>query len=258
MNKQLLGILIVMALGAVISSGCAATSASILQGVKAGKANYRLGETVDLTYGIKNRGDKPITFNFTSTKKFDIWIKRGSTEIFRLSRGRVYATVMTTLTLQPGETKTFNAEWDQKNTAGKQVGPGTYDVFARLTASRNAPPATRYRLEIGAVGPALIPVTVKEAVSHVNELLNRRVVIPAIYRGWQPDSTDPNCKDGPPVTKSDWAISDHTGCMYVTGRIDLDPVKDVGVKVTVVGKVRKTAKGQVYLKLETATIQKRV
>ena len=256
MNRQLLGMMIVVAVGAVMSNECAANNATVLQGLKSEKAGYPLGETVELAYSITNRGDKLITFNFTSSKMYDFWVKLGSKEVWRLSRGKMYAAVMSNLTLQPGETKTFTAKWNQKNIAGEQATPGTYDVFAKLTPFRNAPPSTRCKLEIGAAAPAPVPVTVREAVSHVDELLNRRVAIAAMYRGWRPDTSDPNCKDGPPVTRSDWAISDYTGCMYVTGPISLDPVRDVGVSVTVIGTLQKTSKGQVYLKLESATIQR--
>lgn len=230
----------------------------LLQGIKADHFAYKLGEPVRLTYAVRNRGSKPITLSFSSAKQHDIWITRGDTEVFRFSKGRMYATMLTTLVLQPGQTKSFDFTWNQKDNNGQDIGPGTYTVHAQLTPTRNQPPPVRTSIQIGSTGAAQVPVTVREAIQRSTELLGRDVVIAAIYRGRQPDPSDPNCKDGPPVTKSDWVIADHTGCMYVTGAANLDPVKDLGVRITVTGKVRRTDKGQVYLTLDRALMEKPV
>lgn len=73
------------------------------------------------------------------------------------------------------------------------------------------------------------------------------MVVSGEYQGW-------NAEYGsPPVTRSDWVISDETGWIYVSGRYPgLDPVRDKGKELTVVGKVE--AKDQVYLKAEKITI----
>ena len=44
----------------------------------------------------------------------------------------------------------------------------------------------------------------------------------------------------PPVTRSDWVLKDETGSIYVTGKVSpgLDPVEDIGEKITVYGIVR--------------------
>lgn len=60
------------------------------------------------------------------------------------------------------------------------------------------------------------------------------------------------------MTKDDWVIADHTGCLYVNGVAELDPKKNLGARVNVTGELRKTAKGQVYLVLEGATLQQNV
>jgi hypothetical protein len=46
--------------------------------------------------------------------------------------------------------------------------------------------------------------------------------------------------------------------MYVTGSVNLDPQRDVGVRITVTGKVQRTDKGQVYIVLDSAVIEKPV
>lgn len=237
-------------------SAAAQDDSALMQGVKGDKSSYELEESVTITYGILNRGNTPLVYTFSTSKQYDAWVMRGSTEIWRLSKGKYYAQIITNLTLQPGQSRNFEVKWDQRDNSGKQVGPGTYALYAQLTPTKNQPSATTNKIKVGLSSAALVPVTIRECIARASELLNRRVTITGIYRGYQPDSNDPNCKDGPPVTKSDWAISDNTGCMYVTGSVDLNPQKDVGTKISVIGKVQKTSKGQVYLILESATIQK--
>ena len=226
----------------------------VIQGAKSGETSYKLGETVKLTYAVRNPCSEPVKYTFSSSMQFDLWIKRGDTEIYRMSKGRMYAMVITTLELQPGETKTFDIEWDQKDNTGKSVGPGVYEIYARLTPVSNAPAAVKTKVQLGRSSMAVAPVTVREAIGLVDRMNGRKVQISAIYRGWQPNPNDPNTKSGPPVSRSDWAICDSTGCMYVTGNSNLNPDKDLDTKVTVIGRLAKTRNGQVYLILDSITV----
>ncbi len=161
------------------SSRCAAQAADdLLQGVEAAGDTHKLGEVVEMKFAVKNRGDRPQTFHFRSSKLFDIWITRAGKEVFRLSRGKAYAAVITNLTIDPGRTKSFTARWDQKDFDGNQVGPGAYKVYARLTPAMDAPPATTMYLVLGRNSVALVPVTIKEAVSRSKELMGKKVLIP--------------------------------------------------------------------------------
>ena len=211
-----------------------------------------MGAPVEFTYILRNKSDKALTYNFSSSKHFDLWIRLGDKEIFNLSKGMRYAMMMTKFTLKPGETKRFSAHWNQVDNDGKQVGPGSYDVEAQLTPSGQKPPSVEAKIQIGERGADTVAITIAEAIARQAELADKQVRISGTYRGFRPNPNDRNVKHGPPVTRSDWAISDSTGCMYVTGPSSMDPDKDVGRKVTVVGKLKKTAKGQVYLVLENA------
>lgn len=74
-----------------------------------------------------------------------------------------------------------------------------------------------------------------------------RVTISGQYQGWS------GGYGSPPVTRSDWVITDDTGWIYVTGKsAGLDPVNDIGKQVIVVGQVE--ANTQVYLNAEIITI----
>ena len=248
--KNVLGIALIMLI-ALPGHGQQA-GGDMIQGVKAEQQSYALGEPVKFVFVVRNRGTAPITYTFPSSKLFDIWVKLGDTEVYRWSKGRMFLTVITTFKLDPGETREFTAQWNQKDMSGKDVGPGVYEIHAQIQPSRNKPPETKAKVKVGVTSVAVVPVTVAESIRRADELSGRRVQISATYRGFQPNPGDPNTKDGPPVTRSDWAICDTTGCMYVTGPINLDPDKDNGKHVSVIGKLHKTPKGQGYLVLESA------
>ena len=237
-------LLIAAALGVAFAAAGAAgeevVSGSLAQSLTTGQPRYDIGEKVRLTYAIQNRGDRPITYTFPSTQRYDMWVEAGGAEVYRLSKGKFYAAVVTSIVLKPGETKTFNIQWDQRDDRRRPVGAGIYRARVRLTPMKSGPPEVAARFEIGSVGTAPLPLTVREAVRRAAELADRRVIIAGLYRGWEPDPDDPNCRPGPPVTRSDWVIADHTGGMYVTGRTELSPSRDVGTRIEAVGKLART------------------
>ncbi len=253
-------VFIVSVIAAVLAGACFAQSGAInglIQGVRTTQPRYRLGEQIAIEYAVRNGSNTTTALSFPTAKQFDIWVMQGSGEVFRASKGKVYAQTPTSIVLKPGETHAFTTVWDQRDMiAGRQVGPGVYTVNAQLTSSgeRSAPVAS-CPVRIGTVSAraALVPLTVCEAVAYAPGNLGRRVSITATYRGQAPDSTDANTRPGPPVTRDDWVICDTTGCMYVTGTVRLDPVKDVGTRVTVVGNIARTDSGQVYLIMLSAT-----
>lgn len=254
-------VFIVFIIAVVTAGACFAqldATCGLGQGVKAEKPAYDLGETIKFKYAIRNDSSTTIVLNFPSAKQFDIWVTQGDGELFRASKGKVYAQTLTSLALKPGETKTFTAQWNQQDmNTGKQVGPGIYRIYAQLATSGKTPaPITTGKVQIGLASAALVPITIKEAITNATQLLGRRVMIIATYRGMAPDSNNTNTSPGPPVTRSDWAICDSTGCMYVTGAVTLDPSKDSGTRITVVGRIARTEQGQVYLIVLSATTSK--
>ena len=64
--------------GTVVTSnrGAAQGDDDLLQGAKAAGDTHKLGEVVELTFAVKNRGARPRTFHFRSSKLFDIRITR--------------------------------------------------------------------------------------------------------------------------------------------------------------------------------------
>lgn len=72
------------------------------------------------------------------------------------------------------------------------------------------------------------------------------VTLTGFFQGWRGP-----CTGGPPVSRSDWMITDDSGCIYVNGPAPqgLDPARPKGEKVSVTGVVR-LKKGRPYLEAE--------
>jgi hypothetical protein len=82
----------------------------------------------------------------------------------------------------------------------------------------NSEPTVSYLVNIGDI--------LNNSESYNGEL----VTIEGMYLGWTGPST------GAQLTRSDWRIKDETGSIYVTGaNSGLDPYKDVGVNLIVLG-----------------------
>jgi hypothetical protein len=251
-------VFVIAALSAGVSFAQLDSCDGLSQGVKPNIPAYYLGEVITFQFAIRNNSSSTTVVKFPTAKQFDIWVTQGDGDVFRASKGRMYVQTATSIALKPGETKTFTATWNQRDmNTGKEVGPGVYMVHAQLAASgKNPPPITSSKVQIGMPSAALVPITVGEAIANATALLGRKVMVAATYRGMAPDSNNANTKAGPPVDSNDWAICDATGCMYVTGTVTLDPTKDTGTTLTVVGRVARTDKGQVYLILLSATTSK--
>jgi len=85
-------------------------------------------------------------------------------------------------------------------------------------------------------------IKISEIKNNIDIYKGKLVKIEGIYMGWQ--GSEP-----PPVTRSDWVIRDETGEIYITGMIpNLDPCKDIGKNITVIGWIEVTEKGKIYIR----------
>ena len=231
------------------------TDGALYQSVSATKSTYAPGEAITFVYTVTNNGDSAIVYNFRTGKQFDVWVTHQGQEVFRQSRGKMYTQMVSNLTLQPGASKEFKATWDPRK-SGITFLNGPCVVHAQLQPSTKAPPEVTSSFSIGGGDDIVVPVTVSEAIRRSTELAGKNVSISAVYLGWKGDPNDANLKGGPPLTRGDWIITDSSGSMYVSGATDLDPNKDVGTRVNVIGKLSKTAKGQVYVVAQHVSVLK--
>ena len=89
-------------------------------------------------------------------------------------------------------------------------------------------------------------ISIADITSNPAEYEGETVTLSGEYRGWE------GGHGSPPVTRSDWVLKDETGSIYVTGKVSpgLDPVEDIGKKITVCGIVR-LKDNQAYIEAKT-------
>ncbi len=100
--------------------------------LSADRTVYARGEPVELTLSVTNPGPTPITLTAPSSQRYDFTVLKDGTEVWRWSAGRMFLTVLTDLTIPPGETRAFTETWDQRDQSGRPVSPGEYVVVGVL------------------------------------------------------------------------------------------------------------------------------
>jgi hypothetical protein len=87
----------------------------------------RSGARVHLTLKVKNTGKATLEQPLGGQPPYDFVVTRtDGTELWRWSKGRVVRDVLELKTLRPGQELAFEADWDQRDLAGRLLPPGTY------------------------------------------------------------------------------------------------------------------------------------
>ncbi len=89
-------------------------------------------ESVHFTVTLTNNGDKEAEIEFTSGQKFEVTVADpDGNEIYRYSDGRMFTQALETITLKPGESKSWSDEWKTE-----QAPAGNYKAALSVTASK--------------------------------------------------------------------------------------------------------------------------
>ena len=83
---------------------------------------------VDLTFSVRNAGDEPVTLAFPDSQRAEFVVSQEGEEVWRWSRGQLFAQAVDDRTLAPGETYSFEAAWEKAD-------PGEYRVVGELAAT---------------------------------------------------------------------------------------------------------------------------
>jgi hypothetical protein len=94
----------------------------------------RPGEKLTLRLTVQNHGPREERLLFRTGQQFDFTVMRGREVVWRWSHGRAFTMALEQITLKPGESRTFEAVWEQKDNAGKDVPEGDYRVTGIITA----------------------------------------------------------------------------------------------------------------------------
>lgn len=122
----------------------APTAAPVALSVKAAKRVFAPGDAVTLTITVKvGAKDRPAVLQFATAQKYDMAIYRGAKpdakELWRWARDRMFAMVLTSVTVSPEKPATFVVTFDAAKEKMPALSPGVYSVIATLTTMGAAP-----------------------------------------------------------------------------------------------------------------------
>ena len=103
--------------------------------ISASKASFPEDVSIVLTFRVENVSTQALRYEFTSTNQHDFAVEEDGRQAWRWTAGRAFGRTITSLKLQPGESKAWSEIWDQRDNSGELVGPGVYMVSGVLPVS---------------------------------------------------------------------------------------------------------------------------
>lgn len=101
--------------------------------------------TITFTLTIRNEGSKTLDLVSATSQIYDLEVyQEPGILIWNWAYGQSFPQVITTVTLQPGEQKTYQVNWNGRSNQGDPVPSGSYSARARLVTE----PSGSYRFEI--------------------------------------------------------------------------------------------------------------
>lgn len=94
--------------------------------------NNTRGAAIPITFTVTNTGSQAANLTFGTCDDFAVQVKQGGQTVWT-SPGSICGAIIRAGSIPPGATQTYNVTWDQKDSAGNAVAPGTYTVLAQLT-----------------------------------------------------------------------------------------------------------------------------
>lgn len=225
-------------------------------------SEYEPGTPVRILLDVTNVGEEAVALGFTTSQRYDFTVQRAGREVWRWSRGQVFATVTGRERIEPGESLQYRAQWDQTDASGQQVPAGTYEVRGWLTTEESRA-STESSAEVQIMAPrpqrpspSRGPKTTRldDIAANPQAFVNREVTVQGVFQGTDADAREPLLRGGQPVSRRDWVLEDETGGIWVNGDggLTLDPRRDLGTELQVNGIVRMTPARRVYLRAWTA------
>ena len=86
----------------------------------------RPGEAA-FAFTVTNAGSESVELQFSDMCKAEFVVRDGDREVWRFTEGRMFAQMLSREALAPGESSTYEAEWERPR-------PGEYTAIAELRA----------------------------------------------------------------------------------------------------------------------------
>ncbi len=94
---------------------------------------FDAGQPITLVMTIRNRTDAPRSVMLPTSQSYDCSISTAEgREVWRWSKGVMFAQVVTELKLAPGDTKSYSQIWNQKADDGTMLPPGRYRAIGMI------------------------------------------------------------------------------------------------------------------------------
>jgi hypothetical protein len=84
-------------------------------------------DDVQFSLAVENAGDESVTLSFRNGMRADFAVRDGDEVVWRWSEGRMFTQALGSETIDPGETRSFGATWEDPE-------PGGYTVVGELAA----------------------------------------------------------------------------------------------------------------------------
>lgn len=118
--------------------------------LRSDRAEYFLGQPVQLELTLTNLGRIPISVSVPTSQLYDFAVLRDGREVWRWSAGRVFPMEVTEIVLAPGQTGSYKAAWDQRDAQGRSVVAGRYVAVGVWLGGQ----------QVG-LGPIQLPLTIR-------------------------------------------------------------------------------------------------
>lgn len=110
--------------------------------------SYAVGERILIGMVARNTTARPLALTFPTAQRHDFVVKKEGRVVWQWSGDMMFAQVVGTDALAPGDSLVFAGEWDQKLADGTNATLGAYTVYGVL---KTAPERTTGEKRFGIV-----------------------------------------------------------------------------------------------------------
>ncbi|MHB8928404.1 MAG: BsuPI-related putative proteinase inhibitor [Bacillota bacterium] len=121
----------------IVATRVDAAVANMALSLTTSKATYAPGEAVGLTFTVKNNNSTAVTVTFPTSQQDDFVVTQNGQAVWTWSDGQAFTQAVMEMTVAAGQTLTFQATWNQTNSAGGAVAVGQYAVKAQFKGMIN-------------------------------------------------------------------------------------------------------------------------
>jgi hypothetical protein len=105
-----------------------------LQFTATGRVRYHRGESIPITFTVKNVGTEPVSYDYGGCVEYGEIFKQGERVVAYITAPFGCTGIVRSAVFEPGELHTFSLEWDQLRQDGSQqiVSSGKYTIQVAL------------------------------------------------------------------------------------------------------------------------------